>query len=208
MRNRYLTPAIAALALTLAACGAPSEDIAAPAPTNTEQEVPAQDSVDPAADQEIVTMTLDNLTGTAMSGAVFTVRAPEALPAETKAILEDAGIEQAKLDTAQLIPVDIDNQGTEATEVQHLILVNEDGEQQELPSLPSALYEASEELGTGDADRYDRVWESFQDSITEVQPTATGTGYIITYNLPEGAEYTYVAVGASGGEETPVIPTE
>ena len=189
----------AAILLLLAGCG--TSDGQGDAPTVDSAPVAEAETIDapePSA--------LGNLTGTSETGEVFTVNAPTDIPADIEETMLDAGIDQDTIDTAQLIPVDIDNtNGVEPVGILGLYLVNEAGDTTELAVLSDVLFEASEELGTDDADRYDRVWEAYEDSIVEVKPTAEGTDYVVAYDLPADDKYTYVAVAGLGWVETPVL---
>lgn len=189
----------AAILLLLAGCGT----------SDKQDSTPTVDSA-PVAEAETIDApepsTLDNLTGTSETGEVFTVNAPTDIPADVEETMLDAGIDQETIDSAQLIPVDIDNtNGVEPVGILGLYLVNEAGDTAELAVLSDVLFEASEELGTDDADRYDRVWEAYEESIVKVKPTAEGTDYVVAYDLPADDKYTYVAVAGLGWVETPVL---
>lgn len=190
---------IAAIAtIALAGCGGSEDDATAPPATGDAPAVEAETDPEPA--------TLAGLAGVAETGEAYTINAPIEVPEDVAATMEDAGIEQETIESAHLIPVDIDNtDGTEPAGILGLILVNEAGETLEPVVLSDVLYEASEELGTEDADRYDRVWEAYEESIVEVQPTATGTDYVVAYDLPDDAQYTYAAVAGLGWSEVPVL---
>lgn len=190
---------IAAIAtIALAGCGGSEDDATAPPATGDAPAVEAETDPEPA--------TLAGLAGVAETGEAYTINAPIEVPEDVAATMEDAGIDQETIDTAQVIPVDIDNtNGVEPVGILGLYLVNEAGDTTELAVLSDVLFEASEELGTDDADRYDRVWEAYEDSIVEVKPTAEGTDYVVAYDLPADDKYTYVAVAGLGWVETPVL---
>lgn len=159
----------------------------------------------------------DGATGGTLDGSVYTLGAPEELPADVVALIVDAGYPEKDLVDLRVLPVQIDNSQGSATEsVYAATAVIEGGEQYAFTTLGGYLIDVAQGYadleGSGMGDPvYDALWDRGEAELKDVAPTAEATVYVLMEGLPSPDEvvFTYFALEPPmHGEPIPMAPID